>query len=217
MYEHGVCIAAIVNLAPGLEDVAGMAADRAISLFHSLAQRSARGAGGAAAPLWADLARLLLGSVDATLQSGAGHNPELLYALLQRQEVFSPWAQHPQLGGHARNVLAICAWLEARLDVDRLAAQERAVAWGAAEVLARIRIHAADWKGEQLQPSQQLRFSFAEETHPWHFHLPCAWACVVEARIPSEWASGSLVLLPPPEHPPAAADAEASLQGVSVR
>lgn len=211
-------IATIGNLAPILEDVAGMAADRAISLFHSLALRSSRGTGGTVL-LWADLARLLLGAMDAMLLAGAGRNPELLYALLQRQEVFTPWVQHPQLGGHAQNVLTICSWLEARLDVDRLAAQERAVAWGAAEVLARIRVHAASWHGEALLPSQQLRFSFAEEPQPWHFHLPCAWACVVGARVPAEWTSSSLVLLPPPEQPPSSADdadAEASLKGISV-
>lgn len=196
MFEHSTCLAAASNLAPHLSGLAGCAADRAVSLFHALASRAARAPPGGAGAVWADLARLLLEALNAALAGGASRNPELLYALLQRQEVFAPWAQHEQLGGLAQNVLACIGWLGARLDADRLAVQERAQAWGAAEALARVRVHAEDWRGDGMRVFEQLRFTYAEEAQPHLFFLPAAWACVAQSGLPSPWLPSALALLP---------------------
>lgn len=128
VYLHTNCLAALANSAPHLAGLAPAAAQRLVSLFNSLARRAARLAAQRSpeADVFADLARLLLEVLNAALTHAAARNPELVYALLQRPEVFTPWRDDARLGDLATNVCAVIDWFTARLDDDADAGERAA-------------------------------------------------------------------------------------------
>ena len=128
VYLHTNCLAALANSAPHLAGLAPAAAQRLVSLFNSLARRAARLARQRSpeADVFADLARLLLEVLNAALTHAAARNPELVYALLQRPEVFTPWRDDARLGDLATNVCAVIDWFTARLDDDADAGERAA-------------------------------------------------------------------------------------------
>ena len=141
VYLHTNCLAALANAAPHFAGLAPAAAQRLVSLFNSLARRAARLARQRSpeADVFADLARLLLEVLNAALTHAAARNPELVYALLQRPEVFAPWREDARLGDLAANVCAVVDWFTARLDADADAGERAAGArddGGAADAAA---------------------------------------------------------------------------------
>jgi len=198
VYLHTSCLAALANAAPHVAGLAPQPAQRLLSLLLALARRAeveaARGCEQQAA-LFADLARLLLEALNGMLTYAAQRNPELLYALLQRQEALQALARLPALAELARNLLAVADWFGTRLEADRLQAVAAARAWSAGAALERVRAHAVEWRGDGLRVFEPLRFTYEEEDTPEDFFVPHTWALVVAARLPCAWHAPSLVLL----------------------
>jgi hypothetical protein len=226
VYLHTNCLAALANCAPHCASLSGVAAQRLVSLFHALARRAERlaAASHADADVFADLARLELEVLNATLTHALPRNPELVYALLQRPDVFTPWRGHARLGDLTENVMAVIDWFSARLDAEQGGGAEQAAAaaaahapglpvvggappppaallpppprvWSAGAALERVRAHALAWRSDSLRLFEQLRFTYEEEACPEEFFVPYVWRLIVDARAPSVWHDASLVLL----------------------
>jgi hypothetical protein len=134
VYLHTNCLAALANCAPHCASLSGVAAQRLVSLFHALARRAERlaAASHADADVFADLARLVLEVLNATLTHALPRNPELVYALLQRPDVFTPWRGHARLGDLTENLMAVIDWFSARLDAEQGGGADQTAAAAAA-------------------------------------------------------------------------------------
>ena len=202
VYLHTSSLAVLANAAPHAAGLAPQPASRLWSLLCALARRSDREAAageGQQAALFGDLARLLLEALNCMLTYAAPRNPELVYALLQRQEALQPLGQHPALGELVHNALAVADWFAPRVEDARLAAQAQARAWSAGEALECVRVHAAAWRADGLRVFEPLRFTYEQEEDPEEFFVPHAWALVVAARLPCAWHAPSVMLLPADE------------------
>jgi hypothetical protein len=238
VYLHTNCLAALANCAPHCAGLCGAAAQRLVSLFHALARRADRlaAAGHADADVFADLARLVLEVLNATLTYALPRNPELVYTLLQRPDVFTPWRGHARLGDLTENVCAVIDWFSARLDAEQegdggggggekgdaaaLGELPRVAGaplpppsppppprvWSAGAALERVRTHAHAWRGDTLRVFEQLRFTYEEEARPEEFFVPYVWGLVVAARAPSAWDGQAQHALLAAPPPPGAED-----------
>ena len=199
VYLHTSSLAVLANAAPHTAGLAPQPAARLWSLLCALVRRSAREAaagGEQQAALFGDLARLLLEALNCMLTYAAPRNPELVYALLQRQDALQPLAQHPALGELVHNALAVADWFAPRVEDARLRAQAQARAWSAGEALECVRVHAASWRADGLRVFEPLRFTYEEEADPEEFFVPHAWALILQARLPCAWHAPSVMLLP---------------------
>lgn len=199
VYLHTSSLAVLANAAPHVAGLAAQPATRLWSLLCALARRSEREAGAGReqqAALFGDLARLLVEALNCMLTYAAPRNPELVYALLQRQEALQPLAAHPGLGELVVNALAVADWFAPKLEDARLAAQAQARAWSAGEALECVRLHAAGWRADGMRVFEPLRFTYEQEADPEEFFVPHAWALVLHARLPCPWHAPSMILLP---------------------
>jgi hypothetical protein len=201
VYLHTSSLAVLANAAPHVAGLAAQPSTRLWSLLCALARRSEREAKAGReqqAALFGDLARLLLEALNCMLTYAAPRNPELVYALLQRQEALQPMAEHPSLGELVRNTLAVADWFAPKLDDARLTSQAQARAWSAGEALECVRLHAASWRADGMRVFEPLRFTYEEEADPEEFFVPHAWGLVMSAQLPCEWHAASMLLLPDP-------------------
>jgi hypothetical protein len=214
VYTHTNTLAALANLAPHMAGLSAHAAQRLVSLFHLLARRHARleaaqlAAAGAAAgsadpgaeqralelQLYADFLRIVLEIVNAVLAQALPANPELVYALLHRQEVFAPFRAHPRYAELMENVATVTEHFGRR--VDEALGGLPAGAVSAGRVLDVIRLHSRGWRRDRLRAVPELRFSYEEEASPEEFFVPYVWSlAVAEPSIP--WTLSAIALFSP--------------------
>ena len=131
MYLHTNCLAAMANVAPRLMGLTAFASRRLVMLFETLSRKRVRAlarerenssdvvsgnASNAAfsdaeddeIELYADFMRIVLEIINSVLTYALPDNPELVYALLHRAELFYAHTEHPRfadLVGNVRGVL----------------------------------------------------------------------------------------------------------------
>eukprot|EP00887_Chlorella_sp_A99_P007913 scaffold12.g7913.t1 len=160
--------------------------------------------------LYADFLRIVLEIINSILTSALPANPELVYTLLHRQEVFAPFRHHPRYAELMENVQA--SGEDTVTDFFNRTVEEGLAVAGAdtsAEaVLALIRGRCRGWRRDRLRPLPELRFTYEEEANPEEFFVPYVWSlAVAQAGVP--WALGAITLFHPSlEHPPSSSEQE---------
>ncbi|KAJ7522567.1 hypothetical protein O6H91_18G017800 [Diphasiastrum complanatum] len=197
VFLHTNCLAILANMAPHMHQLNAYASQRLVSLFDMLARKYARltddaitrisalksgQVEGMEVPddmptelhIYTDFLRIVLEIINAILTYALPRNPEVIYALLHRQELFQPFRDHPRFYELLENVYTVLDFFNVRMDDQQMDKE-----WSVERVLQLIVTTARSWRGDGMKTFTQLRFTYEEELHPEEFFVPYVWQLVV--------------------------------------
>eukprot|EP00898_Chlorokybus_atmophyticus_P000736 jgi/Chlat1/1663/Chrsp127S01908 len=209
VYLHTNCLAALANMAPHVQQLNAYAAQRLVSLFYMLSRKYQRlqerdgsnaveaTSTGDAPPtelhIYTDFLRIVLEIINAILTYALPRNPELVYALLHRQEVFEPFRNHPRFSELLSNIYTVLDFFNVRMEDAKLKGE-----WSVEKVLDVVIANTRSWRGEGMKTFTELRFTYEEEMHPEEFFIPYVWSLVC-AYSGVAWDANNVTLLPQTE------------------
>ncbi|KAL0348902.1 UNVERIFIED_CONTAM: Dymeclin [Sesamum angustifolium] len=196
VYLHTNCLATLANMAPHVYRLSAYASERLVSLFDMLSRKynklaeikndkmntedgDLRGDSffedpSAELHIYTDFLRLVLEILNAILTYALPLNPEVVYAIMHRQEVFLPFKSHPRYNELLENIYTVVDFFNSRIDSQKMDAD-----WSVEEVLQVIINNCRSWRGEGMKMFTQLRFTYEQESHPEEFFIPYVWQLVL--------------------------------------
>ncbi|KAJ4722539.1 Dymeclin [Melia azedarach] len=193
VYLHTTCLATLANMAPHVHRLSAYASQRLVSLFYMLSRKYNKLADlrddkkgnlieqdgfaedtSAELHIYTDFLRIVLEILNAILTYALPRNPEVVYAILHRQEVFQPFKSHPRFNELLENIYTVLDFFNSRLDAQRMDGE-----WSVEKVLHFIIINCRSWRGDGLKMFTQLHFSYEQESHPEEFFIPYVWQLVL--------------------------------------
>ncbi|XP_063939500.1 uncharacterized protein LOC108197248 isoform X2 [Daucus carota subsp. sativus] len=196
VYLHTNCLATLANMAPHVHRLSAFASQRLVSLFYMLSRKYSKLAelknnmmhlsngelkdddiSEDTSPelhIYTDFLRIVLEILNAILTYALPRNPEVVYAIMHRQEVFQPFKSHPRFNELIENIFTVLDFFNARID-----AQNKEGEWSVEKVLQVINVNCRSWRGEGMKMFTQLRFTYEQESHPEEFFIPYVWQLVV--------------------------------------
>ncbi|XP_062169090.1 uncharacterized protein LOC133875099 isoform X1 [Alnus glutinosa] len=211
VYLHTTCLATLANLAPHVHRLSSYASQRLVSLFFMLSRKYnklaelrdnkvhiAKGDSinclsedmSTELHIYTDFLRLVLEILNAILTYALPRNPEVVYAIMHRQEVFQPFKNHPRFNELLENIYTVLDFFNSRMDAQRTDGE-----WSVEKVLQLIIINCRSWRGEGMKMFTQLRFTYEQESHPEEFFIPYVWQLVL-SRCGFSFNSGAINLFP---------------------
>jgi len=211
VYLHTTCLATLANLAPHVHRLSSYASQRLVSLFFMLSRKYnklaelrdnkvqiAKGDSidclsedmSTELHIYTDFLRLVLEILNAILTYALPRNPEVVYAIMHRQEVFQPFKNHPRFNELLENIYTVLDFFNSRMDAQRTDGE-----WSVEKVLQLIIINCRSWRGEGMKMFTQLRFTYEQESHPEEFFIPYVWQLVL-SRCGLSFDSGAINLFP---------------------
>ncbi|RXI09744.1 hypothetical protein DVH24_025631 [Malus domestica] len=124
--------------------------------------------------IYTDFLRLVLEILNAILTYALPRNPEVVYAIMHRQEVFQPFRNHPRFSELLENIYTVLDFFNSRMDAQRTDGE-----WSVEKVLQVIIMNCRSWRGEGMKMFTQLRFTYEQESHPEEFFIPYLWQLVL--------------------------------------
>uniref|UniRef100_A0A8C1W9L6 Dymeclin n=1 Tax=Cyprinus carpio TaxID=7962 RepID=A0A8C1W9L6_CYPCA len=208
-YLHTNCLAALANMSAQFRNLHQYAAQRIISLFALLSKKhnkvleqatqSLRGPLGAddttVLPDYAqdlnvieEVIRMMLEIINSCLSNSLHHNPNLLYALLYKRELFEQFRSHPSFQDIMQNLDTVIGFFSQRLEQ---AGSDLSVE----RVQEVIKKGAAALPKERLKKFPELKFKYVEEEQPEDFFIPYVWSLVFNSGVGLYWNSQGIELL----------------------
>ncbi|MCO5571541.1 hypothetical protein L7F22_025284 [Adiantum nelumboides] len=203
VYLHTNCLATLSNMAPHAHKLSAYASQRLVSLFEMLSRKYFKmsNASKASHPtaesfqpaelhIYTDFLRLVFEIINAILTYALPHNPEVVYALLHRQELFKPFEDHPLFSDLVKNINSVLAYFNKHLD-----AQKDKDEWNVETVLQAIVAVTRSWRGEGIKMFPQLQFTYEEDQCSEEFFVPYVWQLVV-SYSGIAWNKDTITLFP---------------------
>ncbi|KAK1395267.1 Dymeclin [Heracleum sosnowskyi] len=199
VYLHTNCLAILANMAPHVHHLSAYASQQLVSLFDMLSRRYTKLAelkndkmhtfngeskDGDSLPddmqsselhVYTDFLRIVLEILNVILTYALPRNPEVVYAILQRQEKFLPFKSHPRFNELLENIFTVLDFFNSRIDAHKLEGE-----WSVEKVLEVIIFNCRSWRGEGIKMFTQLRFTYEQESHPEEFFIPYVWQLVMK-------------------------------------
>ncbi|KAM6986343.1 dymeclin [Aplochiton taeniatus] len=205
-YLHTNCLAALANMSAQFRCLHQYAAQRIISLFALLSKKhnkvleqatqSLRGHqdDNAALPDYAqdlnvieEVIRMMLEIINSCLSNSLHHNPNLVYALLYKRELFEQFRTHPSFQDIMQNLDTVIGFFSHRLEQ-------------AGSDLSVERVQEVIIKGAQALPTDrlkkfpELKFKYVEEDQPEDFFIPYVWSLVFNSGVGLHWSPQGIEL-----------------------
>ncbi|KAF7696692.1 dymeclin [Silurus meridionalis] len=206
-YLHTNCLAALANMSAQFRCLHQYAAQRIISLFALLSKKHNKvleratqslrrplGADGTALPDYAqdlsvieEVIRMLLEIINSCLCNSLHHNPNLVYALLYKRELFEQFRSHPSFQDIMQNLDTVIGFFSQRLEQ-------------AGSDLSVERVQEVIMKGvvalpkDRLKKFPELKFKYVEEDQPEDFFIPYVWSLVFNSGVGLYWNSQGIEL-----------------------
>ncbi|XP_071322041.1 dymeclin isoform X1 [Trachinotus anak] len=205
-YLHTNCLAALANMSAQFRCLHQYAAQRIISLFALLSKKhnkvleqatqSLRGRQGdnTALPDYAqdlnvieEVIRMMLEIINSCLCNSLHHNPNLVYALLYKRELFEQFRMHPCFQDIMQNLDTVIGFFSQRLEQ-------------AGSDLSVERVQEVIMKGAQALPKDrlkkfpELKFKYVEEDQPEDFFIPYVWSLVFNSGVGLRWSPHGIEL-----------------------
>uniref|UniRef100_A0A803N119 Dymeclin n=1 Tax=Chenopodium quinoa TaxID=63459 RepID=A0A803N119_CHEQI len=197
VYLHTNCLAALANMAPHVHRLDAYASQRLVSLFHMLSRKYTKLAElqndkmqinkvnstegdnmledvSMELHIYTDFLRIVLEIINAILTYALPRNPEVVYAVMHRQEIFQPFRNHPRFNELLENIFTVLDFFNTRMDAQELDGE-----WSVEKVLQVITNNCKSWRGEGMKMFTQLRFTYEQESHPEEFFIPYVWQLAV--------------------------------------
>lgn len=214
IYLHTNCLAALANMAPYAHRLSAYASQQLVSLFDMLSRKYNKlaelkndkmniandvlsGDNFLVDPLtdlhiYADFLRLVLEILNAILTYALPRNPEVVYAIMHRQEVLLPFKNHPHFCELLENIYTVLNFFNSHIDTQNTDDE-----WSVEKVLEVIINNCRSWRGEGMKLFVQLRFTYEQESHPEEFFIPYVWQLIL-CRSGFTFDPSSINLFPVP-------------------
>ncbi|XP_058879732.1 dymeclin-like isoform X2 [Acipenser ruthenus] len=207
-YLHTNCLAALANMSSQFRSLHQYAAQRIISLFALLSKKhnkvleqatqSLRGPFGsddnASLPDYAqdlnvieEVIRMMLEIINSCLANSLHHNPNLVYALLYKRELFEQFRSHPSFQDIMQNLDMVIGFFSSRLEQ---AGSDLSVE----RVQEVIKQGAAALPKDRLKKFPELKFKYVEEDQPEEFFIPYVWSLVYNSTVGLYWSPQDIEL-----------------------
>ncbi|XP_049476048.1 dymeclin isoform X3 [Panthera uncia] len=230
-YLHTNCLAALANMSAQFRSLHQYAAQRIISLFSLLSKKhnkvleqatqSLRGSlssNDVPLPDYAqdlnvieEVIRMMLEIINSCLTNSLHHNPNLVYALLYKRDLFEQFRTHPSFQDIMQNIDLVITFFSSRLlqagaelSVERVLEiiKQGAVALPKDRLkLSRLLRHTRGahifenvylnlqpcWLSVARQKFPELKFKYVEEEQPEEFFIPYVWSLVYNSAVGLYW------------------------------
>ncbi|ESW15309.1 hypothetical protein PHAVU_007G061900 [Phaseolus vulgaris] len=213
VYLQTTCLATLANMAPHVHRLSAYASQRLVSLFDMLSRKynklaergdnklhTAKGISfegnnlvedmSTELHIYTDFLRLVLEIINAILTYALPRNPEVVYAIMHRQEVFQPFKNHPRFNELIDNIYTVLDFFNSHMDAQRENGD-----WSVNEVLQVIIVNCRSWRGDGMKMFTQLRFTYEQESHPEEFFIPYVWQLVL-SHCGFSFNTGAINLFP---------------------
>nr|XP_056703929.1 dymeclin isoform X2 [Euleptes europaea] len=199
-YLHTNCLAALANMSAQFRSLHQYAAQRIISLFSLLSKkhnkvleqatqslRSSLSSDGSPLPDYAqdlnvieEVIRMMLEIINSCLTNSLHHNPNLVYALLYKRDLFEQFRTHPSFQDIMQNIDLVISFFSSRIEQ---AGAELSVE----RVLEIIKQGAVALPRDRLRKFPELKFKYVEEEQPEEFFIPYVWSLVYNSAVALYW------------------------------
>ncbi|KAL1773454.1 hypothetical protein HispidOSU_005120 [Sigmodon hispidus] len=199
-YLHTNCLAALANMSAQFRSLHQYAAQRIISLFSLLSKKhnkvleqatqSLRGSLSSSDVPLPDYAqdlsvieeviRMMLEIINSCLTNSLHHNPNLVYALLYKRDLFEQFRTHPSFQDIMQNIDLVISFFSSRL---LQAGAELSVE----RVLEIIKQGIVALPKDRLKKFPELKFKYVEEEQPEEFFIPYVWSLVYNSAVGLYW------------------------------
>lgn len=189
-YLHTNCLAALANMSAQFRSLHQYAAQRIISLFSLLSKKhnkvleqatqSSRtlGVDNSVPPDYAqdlsvieEVIRMMLEIINSCLTNSLHHNPNLVYALLYKRDLFEQFRTHPSFQDIMQNIDMVISFFSSRLE-------QAGADLSVERVLEIIKQGAVALPKDRLKKFPELKFKYVEEEQPEEFFIPYVWSLV---------------------------------------
>ncbi|TRY94993.1 hypothetical protein DNTS_004664, partial [Danionella cerebrum] len=207
-YLHTNCLAALANMSAQFRSLHQYAAQRIISLFALLSKkhnkvleqatqslsRTLVDEDRSALPDYAqdvsvieEVIRMMLEIINSCLCNSLHLNPNLLYSLLYKRELFEQFRSHPCFQDIMQNIDTVIGFFSLRLEQ---AGNDLSVE----RVQEVIKKGAVALPKERLKKFPELKFKYVEEEQPEDFFIPYVWSLIFNSATGLHWSSQSIQL-----------------------
>ncbi|XP_051785745.1 dymeclin isoform X2 [Erpetoichthys calabaricus] len=207
-YLHTNCLAALANMSAQFRCLHQYAAQRIISLFALLSKKhnkvleqatqSLRGPfdldENSSLPDYAqdlnvieEVIRMMLEIINSCLTSSLHHNPNLVYALLYKRELFEQFRTHPSFQDIMQNLDMVIGFFSTRLE-------QAGTDLSVERVQEVIKQGAVALPKDRLKKFPELKFKYVEEDQPEEFFIPYVWSLVYSSGAGLYWSPQSIEL-----------------------
>ncbi|XP_060233023.1 dymeclin isoform X4 [Meriones unguiculatus] len=199
-YLHTNCLAALANMSAQFRSLHQYAAQRIISLFSLLSKKHNKVLEQATQSLSGSLSssdvplpdyaqdlsvieeviRMMLEIINSCLTNSLHHNPNLVYALLYKRDLFEQFRTHPSFQDIMQNIDLVISFFSSRL---LQAGAELSVE----RVLEIIKQGVVALPKDRLKKFPELKFKYVEEEQPEEFFIPYVWSLVYNSAVGLYW------------------------------
>ncbi|XP_063990178.1 dymeclin [Diachasmimorpha longicaudata] len=201
-YLHTNCLAALANMSAQFSSLHPYVSQRLLSLFETLARKHAKlevkiqsqshsetavvnvnGGANANSDLIQDLTileevlRMLLEIINSCLTHRLAHNPNLVYTLLYKKDIFQSFRTHSAFQDIIQNIYSVINFFSYKLE------QTDQSQIGVSQVLAAIKQGTMQWPKDRLRKFPELKFRYVEEEQPEEFFIPYVWSVVCQGAL----------------------------------
>ncbi|XP_053264228.1 dymeclin isoform X2 [Podarcis raffonei] len=206
-YLHTNCLAALANMSAQFRSLHQYAAQRIISLFSLLSKkhnkvleqatqslRSSLASDDSPLPDYAqdlnvieEVIRMMLEIINSCLTNSLHHNPNLVYALLYKRDLFEQFRTHSSFQDVMQNIDLVISFFSSRIEQ---AGAELSVE----RVLEIIKQGAVALPKDRLRKFPELKFKYVEEEQPEEFFIPYVWSLVYNSAVALYWSPQDIQL-----------------------
>ncbi|XP_064592115.1 dymeclin isoform X2 [Zonotrichia leucophrys gambelii] len=199
-YLHTNCLAALANMSAQFRSLHQYAAQRIISLFSLLSKkhnkvleqatqslRGSLGSNDSPLPDYAqdlnvieEVIRMMLEIINSCLTNSLHHNPNLVYALLYKRDLFEQFRTHPSFQDIMQNIDLVISFFSSRLE-------QAGADLSVERVLEIIKQGAVALPKDRLRKFPELKFKYVEEEQPEEFFIPYVWSLVYNSAVALYW------------------------------
>ncbi|XP_063151908.1 dymeclin isoform X2 [Candoia aspera] len=199
-YLHTNCLAALANMSAQFRSLHQYAAQRIISLFSLLSKkhnkvleqatqslRSSLSADDSPLPDYAqdlnvieEVIRMMLEIINSCLTNSLHHNPNLVYALLYKRDLFEQFRTHPSFQDIMQNIDLVISFFSSRIE-------HPGAELSVERVLEIIKQGAVALPKDRLRKFPELKFKYVEEEQPEEFFIPYVWSLVYNSAVALYW------------------------------
>ncbi|KAG5324995.1 DYM protein, partial [Pseudoatta argentina] len=137
-----------------------------------------------------EVLRMVLEIINSCLTHRLANNPNLIYTLLYKKDVFQPFRTHSAFQDIVQNIDSVINFFSYKLE------QKDQSQLGVSQVLSTIRQGTLEWPRDRLRKFPELKFKYVEEEQPEEFFIPYVWSVVCQGAL-LHWNAENIKLFSP--------------------
>ncbi|XP_038952565.1 dymeclin isoform X4 [Rattus norvegicus] len=127
-----------------------------------------------------EVIRMMLEIINSCLTNSLHHNPNLVYALLYKRDLFEQFRTHPSFQDIMQNIDLVISFFSSRL-------LQSGAELSVERVLEIIKQGVVALPKDRLKKFPELKFKYVEEEQPEEFFIPYVWSLVYNSAVGLYW------------------------------